>query len=306
MDILGSKTAIKILRVVFEEPVREFKEIELINTAETGKGSGAAVIDALVDEKILLEKRQGRTKLLLLNLKSNRSFALKHFFNQSKVNNINGSKRSALFFFKKEAFENVHLIILFGSTFAGTAKEDSDIDVLIVAKDTQKIESARKKTEELFGEQFNLHYSSHEEIMQQVKEDMFVRNIILKGYVLVGYDFCHEIFSSIGGETSIEQLLFLQTRINASLRNYIKKDSETAKEILDNTIQQLIFYILEEKNIPCASRKDAEKLVSATEEGKQIEKIKKAPLKDRISQTNDLVMNILSQKILEEEGYGYK
>ncbi len=303
MEILGSKTAIKILNTILKEPLCEFKEIELIAAARTGKGSGAAIINALVKENILLEKRQGRTKLLSLNLKSNVAFMLKHLFSQNKIKDMSCSKRSAIFFFKKEASEQTHLIILFGSTLAGIAGSDSDIDVFIVPKDVQKVEKARKKIEELLGEQFNIHYCNRTEIMTRVKDDSFIKNIMNKGYVLAGYDFGKEVFSSLSEKKNVERLLFLHERVNASLRNYMQKDHKTAEEILKNTIQQLTFYLLEEKNISYASKKDAEKSIYATQEGKQIEKIKRASLKESISLTHDFIINILQERILEEEGY---
>ncbi|MEK6867304.1 MAG: nucleotidyltransferase domain-containing protein, partial [Nanoarchaeota archaeon] len=171
MKALGSKTAIKILSIILENPLREFKEIELISSAKTGKGSGAAEINALVKENILLEKRQGRTKLLSLNMKSNTAFALKHLFSQNKIKNISFSKRSAIFFFKKEVKHHAHLMILFGSTLAGNAKEDSDIDIFIVPKEMKKIEMIRNNVEELLGEQFNLHYCKREQVIGKAKED---------------------------------------------------------------------------------------------------------------------------------------
>ncbi len=304
MEILGSKTVIRILSIVIEEPLREFKEIELIAAAKTGKGSGAAAISALIKEDILLEKRQGRTKLLSLNLKSSTAFALKDLFSQNKMKKISLSKRSAMILFKKEANEYVSLIILFGSTLAGTAKKESDIDLFIVPKDIKQVEVARKKVEELLGEQFNIHYCEKKEIMAKVKVDMFIKNIIIKGYILWGYDFGKEIFSSLSKKENIERLQFLYERVNASLKNYIQKDHETAAEIMNNVIEQLIFYLLEEKNISYASKKDAEKNIHATEEGKQIEKIKRASLKERISCTHDLIIELLQKKLVEEEGYG--
>ncbi len=306
MEILGSKTAIKILSIVLEEPLREFKEIELIAAANTGKGSGATVINALIKENIIMEKRNGRTKLLSLNLRSNAAFVLKHLFSQNKIKNMSLSKRAAIFFFKKEASEQAHLIILFGSTFAGTAEKESDIDVFVVPKDIKKIEMSRKKVEEIVGEQFNIHYGEREHIMTDIKSDSFIKNIITKGCILGGYDFAKEIFSSLGEKKNVGRLLFLQERVNASLRNYAQKDYTTAEEILNNALEQLIFYILEEKSISYASKKDAEKNISVTSEGKQIEKIKRMSLKERISHIHDFIISLLYGKILEEEGYDYR
>ncbi len=306
MEILGSKTAIKILTIIMQDPLREFKEIELIGAAETGKGSGAGVINTLVKGNVLLEKRQGRTKMLSLHLKSEAAFVLKHLFSENKIKKIPLSKSSAFFLLKKEVRKDVHLMILFGSTLAGTAKMDSDIDLFVVPKDVGKIEKARKKVEELLGEQFNIHYCTKEEVMERVKEDIFIRNIILNGYTLEGYELNKELFSSLGKKNNIGRLLFLHERVNSSLRNYVQKDHETAEEILNNTLQQLIFYILEEKNISCASKQDAEKMISTIQEGRQIEKIKKASLKESISCTHDFIISLLQKKIVEEEGYDYK
>ena len=306
MEILGSKTAIKILTIILQDPLREFKEIELIGAAETGKGSGAGVINTLVKENILLEKRQGRTKMLSLHLKSEAAFMLKHLFSENKIKKIPLSKSSAFFLLKKEVSKDVHLMILFGSTLAGTAKRDSDIDLFVVPKEVERIEKARKKVEELLGEQFNIHYCTKEDIMVKVKGDTFIKNILLKGYTLVGYELSKELFSSLGKKSNIARLLFLHERVNSSLRNYTQKDHKTAGEILNNTLQQLIFYILEEKNISCASKQDAEKMIFTIQEGKQIEKIKKASLKESIFCTHNFIISLLQKKIVGEEGYDYE
>lgn len=84
MAPLGTKTALKILKALLDDPLREFKEIELIKKAKTGKGSASTLINGLVKESILLEKRAGKTKLITLNLKSRDVFLLKNLFDQKK------------------------------------------------------------------------------------------------------------------------------------------------------------------------------------------------------------------------------
>ena len=74
---LGNKTAIKLLKELFKEPRHEFKEIELIKKAKTGKGSANTTINKLVEETILIEKRVGKTKIIYLNAKNEVVFILK-------------------------------------------------------------------------------------------------------------------------------------------------------------------------------------------------------------------------------------
>src|SRR3989344_3608197 len=300
MEEFGTKTALKLLKVLFENPMREFKEIELIKSAETGKGAASQTIDKLLKKEILLEKRIGKTKVINLNLRNKEVYFLKMLFDNEKLVLMGKSKLSALLLFVQKVKRYSKLIIVFGSSIAGTVKKESDIDILVVCNNLDNINSERKKVEELFGEKFNIHCYSEDE-KNKIKEDNFIKNAFIKGVIVGGYDFGREVFVSLTLGTDIDRLLFLNSRIKSAFNNYLKKDYAASKEILDKAIEQLIFYILSNKGVEYTSKKDAYETILKLPEGKEIERINKVEFGKRINLIEELVLRMIREEILEGE-----
>jgi len=303
MEEFGTKTALKLLKVLFENPMREFKEIELIKSAETGKGAASQTIDKLLKKEILLEKRIGKTKVINLNLRNKEVYFLKMLFDNEKLVLMGKSKLSALLLFVQKVKKYSQLIIVFGSSIAGTVKKESDIDILIVCDNLDDISEERKKIEELFGEKFNIHCYSEDEIKNKMKEDSFIKNAFIKGVIVEGYDFGGELFVNLTLSRDIDRLLFLHGRIKSAFNNYLKKDYAASKEILDKAIEQLIFYILSNKGVEYTSKKDAYETILKLPEGKEIERINKVEFGKRINLIEELVLRMIREEILEGEGY---
>ncbi len=296
MEILGNRTSVRILEALFENPIKSFKETELIQTAKTGKGSAATAINKLIKGNILLEERAGKTKNISLNFRSEAVFLLKNLFDQKKLSLFPRNKLAAMLLFKQQTRQKVRLMAAFGSCAAGTATKESDIDILVVA--SEDISKERAKAEELFGERINLHSYTEESINIT---DSFVQNAFLQGVLLCGYDFGRELFSELKKKEGTERLFFLKERIDSSLRNYLKGDTQTAKEILDKTLEQLAFYIIHEQKGSFKSKKEAMESIKMPEAG-IIKKINKAAPKEKISLTENFILDMLAKKILEEEG----
>lgn len=304
MISLLSKTAQKILAVLLQDPFREFKEIELIGRAGTGKGAAAALIDALVKEGLLLERRVGKSKIISLHLKNPTAFWLKNIFDYEKLQRLSPERLAAALYFTRES--SATLVIVFGSTIAGTATAQSDIDLLIVSQDPKTIETARKKAEELLGQRLNLHLYSREEIRDKIRDDAFVRNVLIRGAVLQGYDLASELYSLLSPKEkkSLEKLFYFKERISAAERNYHQNDSASAQEILERLQEQLIFYILTERKVSYQSKKDAAEAIQRLPKGKAFKSMTKKPLKDKMEIIAAFVQKLLINTILEEEGYG--
>ncbi|MDP2672217.1 MAG: nucleotidyltransferase domain-containing protein [Nanoarchaeota archaeon] len=295
MEILGTKTGLKILKILIENPLYEFKEIEIINKAGTGKGSASNAINSLIKRGIVKEKRIGKAKIISLNIHNNSSFLIKELFSQDKLSKMEEKRLASLILFSEEIKEFSDLIVVFGSSLAGTQHKESDIDVLIKSNNMNKIQTIRKRIEELFNIKFNLH-------MYKEKEE-FTQNAVLNGALIHGFEDAKRIFSGIKPKNDMDRLFFFKERINSIIRNYNNKDTKTSESIMESLLEQMIFYILSEKNIKYESKKDALKSIKDTKEGKTIEKILKSPFKTKINLTEDLIMSILTNKILENEGY---
>ncbi len=308
MNHLFSKTAERILRVVLASPLKEFREIELIQAAGTGKGAGAQYIEELKKEWILSIRKVGKAKTISLRLNSPRAFFLKNLFDQKKLSLLPTDKLAAIHSFRREVYPSVSLIIIFGSTVAGTAAKDSDIDLLITSTDLSAVELARKKTEHLFGIRLNLHPYIESEIKELAGKDTFIQNVFLQGIVLFGLDLAKEVYSSFSKKSKEQKqrLLFFKERITAAERNYLQNDKDSALAILPPLQEQIIFYLLSKKEIAYQSKKDAAKAIKSLPEGKLFANLAKSSLKQKIDKLGAFVQKLLEKEILEEEGYGDK
>lgn len=300
-----SKTAQRILPVLFENPLHEFKEIELITKAGTGKGAAAALISDLVTEGILLVKRSGKTKMISLALQNPAVFWLKNLLEQEKMKHFSPTRLAAALYFTQES--SAHLVIIFGSTIAGTATAESDIDLLVVSPDTVLAEKARKKTEEWWGHKLNLHFYSREDLIDKSKNDPFVQNVLVQGIILQGYGLASGLYSNLQPteKKPLERIYYFKERITAAERNYYQGDQAAAQEILSTLQEQLIFYILTEQGISYQSKKDAAETLMKLPEGKVFKSIVEKPLKEKIEIINIVVQQLLTNTIIEEAGYGF-
>jgi len=294
MQILGKKTSLEVLKILVENPLQEFKEIEIINKAGTGKGSTSDVVNSLIDKDIVKEKRIGKAKIISLNVHNNLSFLIKEIFSQDKLSKMEAKRLAALMLFSNEVREFSDLIVVFGSSLSGDYNEESDIDILIKSSNVDNLQKARKRTEELFNLRLNLHL---------YKEDEFTRSAFLNGALVHGFDIGKEIFSNLKPKENLERLFFFKERINSASRNYNNKDYKASESIMESLIEQMIFYLLSKDNIKYESRKDAVKLIKKIKGGTLIEKILEANLKSKINLTEKLIMSMLIGKILENEGY---
>ena len=296
-DLLGSKTAIKILNALFNNPSQEFKEISLIESANTGKGSASSFINKLIKEKYVISKRVGKTKIIKLNLLNESVLLLKFSFDNKRLQKLPKDVIASIKLLRGKVKDNIFLMVVFGSYIAGTATEKSDIDLLIVTKNAKKVNEEKKAIEELFGKRINLHIFNKNEISK--KEDYFTRNILLKGIVVYGYDLAvHLLKDSRKG--SFEKIEYLLDRHKSALKNYINKDYEAANYIIENIIEQLVFLILSEKNIEFISKKDAIQSIKKEPEGKIIENIKKIGVKQKLEQLEKFLIGLYINHILGE------
>lgn len=295
--MIGTKTELKILKVLTENPFQEFKEIELINAAGTGKGSAGIVIDYLIDKKLINESRAGKTKIISLNTQNHFAFLIRELLNREKLSKMEDKRLAALMLFSNETKSISDLIVVFGSSLAGTHTEESDLDILIATNKIEKVQESRKRIEELFNIRFNLHFYN--------KYDEFTKSAFLNGVLIHGFETGRNIFLNIKTKKifDLDRLFFFDERVKSVLRNYNNKDYNAAESIMEKLIEQIIFYLLSEYKINYASRKDAFELIKKTKEGKLIERILKSSLKSKIVQIDELITEILIKKILENEGY---
>ena len=305
MAIFDNKTCIKLLNVLIENPLSTFKEVEIISKAKTGKGSAGNIINKLAGEKIIILKKIGKTKVISLNLLSPYYLLLKQFYDYEKLQNLprNILASILLFDYLLRLKGDAKLTLIFGSCIAGTSTNKSDIDLLVVSNNQEPINQARKLAEGLLGERLNLHLYTLKEIRDNFKTDKFIQNAFFKGAMLYGHTFARDLLNHLYNIDYFTKINFFIDRINAAQRNYEAKDNTTVNEILNNTIEQTIYYLLAENNISFTSKRDAKINVMMLKQGKRIHKIEKSLLPNKIHLSKQLVLDILKDKIFEAEGY---
>lgn len=295
-EVLGSRTAIRILNVLFDNPSSEFKEISLIKSANTGKGSASAFVNRLAKEKFVICKRVGKTKMIRLNLLNESALLLKFSFGNKKLERLPKEVLASIRLLREKVKDEIRLMIVFGSYIAGTATENSDIDILIVAKDSKKINESKKEVEEMFGKKINLHiFDEHEAF----KQNDFFRNALVRGIIVYGYDLAVYLLKDSRKEP-LEKIEYLLKRHKSALRNYINKDYDSASAIIENILEQLVFLLLSRENIEYISKKDAADSLKKLPEGKTIENIKKMGIKQKIEGLGSLLVSVYANGILGE------
>lgn len=171
-DILDSKSKIRILRLMFKYPKREFTEREIANMINMSPNTVNLALKSLRITNIFLYKQIGNTHIY----KSDQNSIL---FNLIK-NLFEGEKqiREALFKLLKEKLPNVQSCIVFGSFAMELENFESDLDILIVSKNKEKTQDDLDKVSEEILESFGTVISS---IMLTPKEFKMNKN---KPYII--------------------------------------------------------------------------------------------------------------------------
>jgi len=126
-----TKKQLKIFEVFAKKPFAEFTRTEIKkDSKEKSNNALSLVISLLKEEKVVIEKKVGKSGLLKLNLDNDLTFyylALCNYFRTSSL------IQNSLETLKKEVTENTQFysIVIFGSYAAGEQKKDSDLDIAI-------------------------------------------------------------------------------------------------------------------------------------------------------------------------------
>jgi len=145
-DLLGNKTKIRILRVMFEYPDKTFSEHELSRFTHVPQPTIHRNMGDLVSSNLVAFSRMGKMNLFSLNRKSALYNAVKQFLEV---------ERGMLAELEKvitEAFaheDDVIAVNLYGSFAKGLERSDSDVDIIVVVSDDADIEAINERVEKL-------------------------------------------------------------------------------------------------------------------------------------------------------------
>jgi len=176
--MIFNTTSMKIMQYFFNNPYEQIHLRELSRKAKISIYSTKKIADNLVNQKILIEKRQGNQRYLKPNMEN-------IFFKQLKIAfSIEKIQESNILEFLEGKIPAISSITLYGSTAQGKDDEKSDIDLLIIGQKT-KIDVS--KYEKKIKKEINLLIMKWSEWRTHAKQDKpFYREIVKDGIALLG------------------------------------------------------------------------------------------------------------------------
>lgn len=124
----------KIIMLLADYPEREFYAQEIADKVKGSKASASGLLKVLSRQGIVFKKIKGRMKFYQINSKSLELKKLRINYSLERIN---------LFLPRLEKLSQK--IILFGSASRGEQTSSSDIDLLILSRDKNKIKEVLKK-----------------------------------------------------------------------------------------------------------------------------------------------------------------
>lgn len=185
--ILGSKSKIRLLKIFYDNPNREFTLYEIKKSFNLSTGTINPVLKSLVNSRALLSRRVGKSILYQLNFNNLIVRKILEIFDSEK----NLLSKKATEFVKKLDKSDILSIILFGSVATGKITELSDIDFVFVFKNKYSLVKTNiEKLSEKFLEQEILISPiilSKKEVMEMLNRyDTFLLRVQDEGKVLYG------------------------------------------------------------------------------------------------------------------------
>lgn len=163
--ILGSKTKIKLLRILFLYPQRQFSVTELIDEAKIGKGRIAEELCDLVKTGIIIHKSGGKPKLYTANKDHPLFWDLQTIFEREKRHSLplSNKLRQLASELSVKLSKLASAALIFGSAAAGTYMSSSDVDLLVVSERKKEVRLAIGGLEKRYGVRFESIVLSKEE-----------------------------------------------------------------------------------------------------------------------------------------------
>ena len=183
-EIVGSKTAISLIRTLLTRRGEVFTIRKLAQTAGVSPSEASIVVRQLEEAGVLTLKPVGRSFLVTPN---EQSFVLRRIM--EPIVHAERETLNELIKLLKTCFEHnrIHSAYLFGSVARHEEKKDSDIDLLVISNDYDQAISAVSRASEKVAISFNKEISplvfSEREFASKKKSDLV--NSIRSNYVFV-------------------------------------------------------------------------------------------------------------------------
>lgn len=234
-DIFGSRVGLKIILEFGRYPYKEFYLNELSKNLKIGLGRTKTILEKLEKKGVLEKKRDGNRILFKLNPSKQITFEVIRISNLNRLSSLPEEFKSIVEKFsskyKEILKEELTSIVLFGSVAKGTAKKQSDIDILVIAK--KEINKKRKEElRKIFSDILDIYFRISQEQIYTEKEfeneysigDDFLINIMNQGILVYDKD-----------DFYAKHLIRGVPKIT---RKAIEKRLKIAKEFLDGCLKQ--------------------------------------------------------------------
>ena len=118
-----------------------------------------------------------------------KTFAFFTFFDTEKEKTLTQRRKDALSAYIHILPEQPIFAILFGSTAKGTAKEESDVDILIITNKKIQTKEAEKEADVLYAIKVSTFQMVYKDFLNELKlkEDMVVQSAIKTGFPLLNH-----------------------------------------------------------------------------------------------------------------------
>ncbi|MCK5562162.1 MAG: nucleotidyltransferase domain-containing protein [Thermoplasmata archaeon] len=182
-DVLGSKSKIRILRLLFKYPEREFTEREIAEIINMSPNTVNLALRECRKTNIFIYKRIGKTHSYKCNSDSVLFSLFEDLFRGEQK--VNDNMINLL----KSRLRNIGTSILFGSFARGEESFDSDLDLLIVTEDKDKAEAKLEELTEELLIRFSISLSPiilAPEELKAKSQKAFIKEALSEGKIIVG------------------------------------------------------------------------------------------------------------------------
>lgn len=152
-DLFGSKSKVRIIRLLFRYPEREFTEREIARQIDMSQNTVNIALQDLTKTNIFLYRKIGKANVYSVNKKSILFSFLQNIFTRER------KIREVLIKRIGDATSPLISCILFGSFAQNSERHDSDLDLLVIAKDKRKAKVRLDELEQDLLREYNIPLS---------------------------------------------------------------------------------------------------------------------------------------------------
>ena len=179
-DVLGSKVKIKVLRLLTRYENKEFTSRELARLSGVSHTAVLRTINDLEKDNIISKEFYSGAHKIKINKNSYLYNKIKEILSKEK-----NTKEELINDLKKIVPKNAISAVLYGSIMKETAKENSDIDLLVITNDYFK--EIDNNIKDKYGNSLHIMHLTLDKFKREAKrkagyvKDLLSKHILIKG-----------------------------------------------------------------------------------------------------------------------------